>query len=51
MGNQGFQSEARAPGLVSVVSGKNKATIFISTQEVGDNDNVHNRQTYGEIPV
>ena len=53
MGNQGFQGEARAPAQSSIVQERNKAAIFSlnATTQVSDNENAHDRQTYGGIPV
>ena len=54
MGNQGFQGEVRAPGLV--VHRARKGTKLQlkspskSNQQVSDNENVHHRQTYGGTP-
>ena len=51
MGNQGFLGEARAPAQSSIVQERNKAAIsnLNATTQMNGKENVHYRQTYGEI--
>ena len=52
MGNQGFQSEARSPGLVIRRAQKGLKLLHPNaTKQVSDNESVHHRQIYGGIPV